>query len=68
MSREKDGYREILQDILEFSSGRRMLTVKEVSAYTGIADYRAIKKRFHFVDNYISVFVLAKHLCGGEPA
>lgn len=65
MSREKDGYREILQDILEFSGGRRMLSIKEVSAYTGIADYRTIKKRFHFEDNYISAFSLAKCLAGG---
>lgn len=68
MSREKAGYREILQDILEFSNGRRMLTIKEVSAYTGITDYRAIKKRFQFEDNYISVFALAKQMAGGIPA
>lgn len=68
MSREKAGYREILQDILEFSNGRRMLSIKEVSAYTGIADYRTIKKRFPFEDNYISVFVLARHMAGGIPA
>lgn len=65
MSREKAGYREILQDILEFSSGRRMLSIKEVSAYTGIVDYRALKKRFSFVDNYISAFALAQTLAGG---
>ena len=65
MSREKDGYREILQDVLEFSCGRRMLSIKEVSTYTGIADYRAIKKRFHFEDNYISAFALARSLVGG---
>ena len=65
MSREKAGYREILQDILEFSQGRRMLTVKEVGAYTGIVDYRAVKKRFPFEDNYISAFALARSLAGG---
>lgn len=65
MSREKAGYREILQDILEFSQGRRMLTIKEISAYTGIADYRAIKKRFPVKDNYISAFALAMSLTGG---
>ena len=68
VSREKEGYREILQDILEFSSGRRMLSIKEVSAYTGIADYRAIKKRFAFEDSYISAFVLARALAGGAQS
>lgn len=65
MSREKAGYREVLQDILEFSCGRRMLSIKEVGAYTGIVDYRALKKRFPFEDNYISAFSLAKSLVGG---
>lgn len=64
MSSKKVGYMEILQDILEFSNGRRMLTVKEVSAYTGLTDYRAIKRKFPFQDNYIAAPVLAMHLAG----
>ena len=67
MSRERVGYRENLQDILEFSNGRRMLSVKEVSAYTGLTDYRAIKKRFPFQDNFISAATLAMCLAGGVP-
>lgn len=66
MSRERPGFRENLQDILEFSNGRRMLTVAEVKAYTGLTDYRTIKRRFPFRDNYISAPTLALHLTGGQ--
>lgn len=66
MSRERCGYRENLQDILEFSGGRRLLTVADVSAYTGLKDYRTIKRRFAFVDNRISAANLAMHLSGGS--
>ena len=66
MSRERVGYRENLQDILEFSGGRRMLTVAEVRTYTGLKDYRTIKRRFPFKDHYISAATLAKCLSGGE--
>lgn len=65
MSRERPGYRENLQDILEFSGGRRMLTVADVKAYTGLADYRTIKSRFPFRDRYISAATLAMCLAGG---
>lgn len=66
MSRERNAYRENLQDILEFSGGRRMLTVAEVKAYTGLIDYRTIKRRFPFKDNYISAPTLALCLAGGS--
>lgn len=65
MSREKETYRENLQDVLEFFDGRRMLTIKDVSQYTGIRDYRAIKKRFPFTGTYISAPTLASCLAGG---
>lgn len=65
MSRERSGYRENLQDILEFSGGRRLLTVADVKKYTGLADYRTIKRRFPFVDNRISAANLALCLSGG---
>lgn len=66
MSRERLGFRENLQDILEFSGGRRMLTVADVKAYTGLSDYRSIKRRFPFRDNYISAPTLALCLAGGN--
>lgn len=60
------GYREILQDVLEFSGGKRLLTIADVKNYTGLCDYRAIKKRFPFKDGYIAAPLLARCLCGGE--
>lgn len=65
MSRERSGYRENLQDILEFSGGHRLLTVADVKKYTGLADYRTIKRRFPFVGNRISAVNLALCLSGG---
>lgn len=66
MSRERRGYRENLQDVLEFFHGKRLLTVAEVKAYTGLADYRTIKRRFPFTENRISAATLALCLTGGE--
>lgn len=66
MSREKVGYRENLEDVLEFFGGRRLLTVADVKAYTGLADYRTIKARFPFDGRYISAPTFARCLAGGE--
>ena len=54
MSRERYGYRENLQDILEFFGGRRVLTIADVKRYTGLHDYRTLKSRFPFQNNSIS--------------
>lgn len=35
MAREKEAYRPILEDILGFTNGKRLLNVAEVSKYTG---------------------------------
>lgn len=62
MPRERTGYRENLQDILEFFDGKRLLTVGEVKTYTGLLDNRTLKKRFPFSNGYISAATLALHL------
>lgn len=62
---EAFGYRDCLADILEFSGGRRLLTIAEVGRYTGLTDYRAIKKRYPFSDGRIAAPVLARLMCGG---
>ena len=59
MSRERNGMRENLQDILEFFSGKRLLTVSDVSRYTGVASRASVKKMFPFNENYISATTLA---------
>lgn len=66
MSRENFGYRENLQDILEFFNGKRLLTVADVKSYTGIADTRTAKRRFPFHENAISAPTLAACLSKGD--
>lgn len=58
-------YKEQLRDILSFTNGRRLLTLKEVRAYTGFADNRTVKRRFIFQDGYITAVQLAIQLSGG---
>lgn len=65
MPREKEFYRENLEQILKFSGGRNMLSVNDVRQFTGIRDYRSIKRRFPFSDNYISAATLAACMAGG---
>ncbi len=64
MPREHTGYRENLQDILEFSGGKRLLTMSDVKTYTGLVDDRTVKKRFPITNGYISAATLALHLAG----
>ena len=66
MPRERVGYRENLQDILEFSNNRRLLTLEDVRLYTGFRDNRTLKRRFPFKDGFISAATLALCLTGGE--
>lgn len=61
-----DSYRDNLADVLEFTNGRRLLTVTEVGRYTGLRDVRTIRRRFpYFQGNYISAVTLARCLSGG---
>lgn len=65
MSREHPDYRKTLEDILAFSGGARMLTMAQVRSYTGIKDYRTLKRRFPFDGQYISAVSLATAMCRG---
>lgn len=67
MSREKQSYRENLADILEFTGGKRLLSIKDVKAYTGLVDARSLTRRFPFQKGYISAATLASCLSGGAP-
>lgn len=58
--REKDGYRENLEQILSFSNGKNLLTLKDVRELTGIKDNRTLKKRYPFSEGYISATDLAR--------
>lgn len=63
---EAFGYRDTLADILEFSGGKRQLSVSDVCRYTGFCDRRTVHKRFpYFQCGYIQATTLARLLCGG---
>lgn len=66
MPRERIGFRENLQDILEFFDGKRMLSVGDVLNYTGFLDRRTVNKHFPFTNGHISAVTLAMCLAGGE--
>ena len=60
--REKEGYRETLEFIVNRTGGRTMLTLKDVRELTGIKDNRTLKKRYSFNGGYISATRLAREL------
>ena len=63
---EAFAYRENLEAILAFTGERHLLSIADVKNYTGLYDYRTIKKRYPFKDGYISAETLARCLSGGE--
>ena len=65
MSRERDGYRETLADILEFTGNKRLLTLRDVKDYTGIYDNRTVRSRYPITDGHITAPTLALILTGG---
>jgi hypothetical protein len=65
MPREKESYRDNLEQILTFSGGRQMLKINEVMEFTGIRHYQTIHRMFPFINGYISAATLARCLGGG---
>ena len=62
MPREKEDYREILADLLEYSNGKRLFTIKEAANYLGIKPETA-SKRYGITKNGIMAQSLARLLC-----
>lgn len=62
---EAFAYRDNLEAILAFTDGRHLLSIADIKNYTGLRDYRSIKKRYPFKDGYISAETLARCLAGG---
>lgn len=62
-------YQDHLEDILHFTGGRRLLSLRDVGRYTGLRDVRTIRRRFPcFRGKYLSAAALARALseaCGG---
>lgn len=63
MSREKIDYRAILEDILQFTGGRRVLTLREVAKYTGLSVPTA-KKRYGIGAEGVTAPALAMAMAG----
>ena len=62
---EQADYRINLEQILDFSGGRQMLSIGEVKQFTGIRHYTTIHKMFPFVNGYISAATMARIMAGG---
>lgn len=61
MSREAAAYRDNLEDILEFTRGRRLLSLKEVAQYLG-RDPKTIRRTLGVDKHGISAPTLARML------
>ena len=61
---EHPAYRDNLEQILNYTGGRQLLTVTDVRKFTGLVDQRTIKRRYPFVDGRISAATLARCMCG----
>lgn len=63
MPREKEGYRDELEQLLGFFGDRRVLNSKDVARYTG-RDYRWCQRTYGIeTKTGISVVTLARKLC-----
>jgi hypothetical protein len=63
VSREKEGYRDELEQLAQFFGGRRVLTLKDVERYTG-RDYRWCKKAYDIDPaKGITITALARKMC-----
>lgn len=60
------GYKEILQDLLEFFDGRHLLTITDVKRYTGLVDNRTVKSRYPIKNGTIATPLFALCLAGGN--
>ena len=55
-------YRDNLERLLEKSQGKEILNLRETAEILGFRDTRTVKKRYPFVDGYISLATLARCL------
>ena len=62
MPREKEGYRDNMEALLEYFGDRRLLSIADVAKYCG-RDRRFVIKRFGLDKNGIMLPVLARRMC-----
>lgn len=67
-SKEMQGilYQENLSRLQEKSGGKEILNLRETADILGFKDTRTVKKKFPFVDGYITLATLAHYLTPGE--
>ncbi len=53
-------YEDNLRMLREKANGKELLNLKETAAILGFKDVRTVKKRYPFVDGYISIPTLAR--------
>lgn len=64
---EAQFYRENLESVLAHFGNKHLLSPGEVCEYTGFRDNRTVRKRFPFVDGYITAETFARCLCSAQP-
>lgn len=62
---ENQYYRDNLEQILEFTHGKQILTLSQVRDFTGIRHPNTLKKRFPFNGSTISAAALARAMAEG---
>lgn len=64
---ENKYYRDNLEQILEFTGNRQLLSITDVKQFTGLKDYRTVRRYYPMNKaGYISAATLARCMCGGE--
>lgn len=62
MARESPYYRDLLEDILTFSDGKRMLSLSDIARYMGV-DRKTVTRRYGITGGQTPAPVLARMLC-----
>lgn len=63
----KKTYDEVYRDVLRELHGKRLISLADAARYTGIKDYRTLRKHFPFGDdNVIGIVPFCKRLAGEE--
>ena len=65
---ENKFYRDNLEQILQFTGGRHVLTMDDVRRFTGVKDNRTLHRRYPFNGSSISAATLARCLSEGATA
>ena len=62
MARELEGYRDVMEDLLTFFNGRRLLYQRDVAEYLGCCPRKAAKL-YNIPREGITIPLLARRIC-----